>query len=250
MTFMGRPAVVLAVGLLCLGFEAAPVAALSCRPLEDRYVLTCREAGCEARFRARDVPSYRFRPCARHIVLEDVPRWAAPAIEEIVRRQGGAPPLGTVEVVLEGLVTAPDGDAWLPAALGTRARVRSVSEGETALRHVLEQRGADALWQSRRAWATDVFGGLLVSVILIWPCVRFMKQVWRVTRRAQVLLFMTVFGLNTLVFLGSVAVSSMHLSPVALVAAPLALVVALIELIAWALALYRGSRLHAPVQIE
>ena len=244
---IGRRATALGVSLLCLGLEATPVAAMSCRPLEDRYVLTCREAGCEPRFRARDVPSYRFRPCARHIVLEEFPRSAVPVIEAIVRHQGGQPPLGTVEVVLDPRDAAPDEDGSLRAALVTRARVRRASEGETALRQALEQRGADALWESRRAWATDVVSVILVSVILIWPCVRFTKQVSRLTRRAQLLSLTTVFGLNLLVFLGSVAVSLLHLSPVALVAGPLALVVTIIEVTAWAVALYRSSRVHVPV---
>jgi hypothetical protein len=74
---------------------------MRCRPLEDRYVLACREAGCEPRFRARDVPSHHFRSCSRRLVLEEFPKSAVPLIEQAMLAQVERPLLGTVEVVVE-----------------------------------------------------------------------------------------------------------------------------------------------------
>jgi hypothetical protein len=90
----------------------------------------------------------------------------------------------------------------------------------------LAQRAADELWATRKAWAIDIFGELVVAVILIWSCARFMRRVVRLPRRGQLSLLAGVLALDAGVFLLGAAPFAMYWS---LVAMPLAILVALVE---------------------
>ena len=223
---------------VCL--DAVPAFALSCRSLEDRYVLACSEARCEPRFRARDVPSHRFRPCKRHLVLEPVPTWAVPAIEQVLRTRMEQLPVGVVEVVVAGVS---ENEAWLRDALyapGTRLRVRTAEEGEAKLRESLEQRSSDERWASRQTWAIDVVVVLLISVILFASCVWFVLRVWSIKRREQIRLLASVLALDTLLFILGVFASAIQLLSMAVLAVPLSVLIALVEIVVFSVARYRG----------
>ena len=229
-----------------LGLDAVPAFALSCRSLEDRYVLACSEARCEPRFRARDVPSHRFRPCMRHLVLEPVPTWAVPAIEQVLRTRIEQLPVGVVEVVVEYrplLAGVSENEAWLRAALyapGTRLRIRTAEEGEAKLRESLEQRSSDERWASRQRWAIDVVVVLLISVILFASCVWFVRRVWSIKRREQIRLLASVLALDTLLFILGVFASAIQLLSMAVLAVPLSVLIALVEIVVFSVARYRG----------
>ena len=229
-----------------LGLDAVPAFALSCRSLEDRYVLACNEARCEPRFRARDVPSHRFRPCMRHLVLEPVPTWAVPAIEQVLRTRMEQLPVGVVEVVVEYRPLSAgvsENEAWLRDALyapGTRLRVRTAEEGEAKLRESLEQRSSDERWASRRTWALDVVVVLLISFTSLAPCVLFVRRVWKVTRRKQLRLLVSALARDTLLFIFGVFASATQLLPMAVLAVPLSVLIALVEIVVFSVACYRG----------
>jgi len=225
--------------------DAVPAAAMSCRPLEDRYVLACGEAGCEPRFRARDVPSRRFGLCERRVVLESVPRWAMAPIEEVLRTRGERP-RGVVEVVVEYrplLVGLSEDEAWLRRALQTRwtrLTIRAAIEGETALRAALERRSVDELWAARKAWAVDVISVSVVTFALLWSYVWFVRRIVGLGRRAQLRLLAGVLAGDGLVLLLGASAAAISRVPVGLVAALLSVLVALVEIATCAVTVYRA----------
>ncbi len=245
---MGRRQTLVVLSLIAhLVLAAAPAYALTCRPLEDRYVFTCSEAGCAPRFRARQVQShgFGFALCARRLVIEQFPDWAVSPIQDALRAKIDRPPLGPVEVVLEHriYVPAPQNDAALREALQSprsHVQIRLAPEGQVALRAALARRSVDELWASRRAWAMDALIVSVVGAILLGSYAWFVKRMRQTQGPGQVRLLGIVLAFDTFLFIIGGAALTVPLVPtIGLAATPLALLVAVVQLATFAVARIR-----------
>jgi hypothetical protein len=235
-----------------LAVAVVPAYAVSCRWLEDRYVFVCGEARCAPRFRAREVLSHGSSICARRLVIEEFPDWAVSPTVEVLRLQR-KPPVGTLEVVLQHRPwsDAPENEAWLRAALQSPRsdmQIRIALEGEPALRTALQKRSMDELWASRQAWVIDALIITMISVVLIGSYGWFVRRVRRSARRTHLRLLGGALAVDTLLFLlGAVALVTVGDRPMATgLAAPLAIVAAVIEVATFAVARVRGWGVRSP----
>ena len=132
------------------------------------------------------------------------------------------------------------------SSLRSDMQIRIALEGETALWTALQKQSMDELWASRQAWVRDGLIITMIGVVLIGSYGWFVRRVRRSERRTHLRLLGGALAVDTLFFLlGVVALVTVRDRATGL-AAPLAIVAAVIEVTTFAVARVRGWGVRGP----
>jgi hypothetical protein len=172
-------------------------------------------------------------------------------IQETLVARSEAPLSGTLELRVEPrLWPRQETEAWLRDTLRSPrhfVEIRTVTEGEAALRAALEKRAQDDLSDMRQAWAIDVAILLGAAIVFVGSFAVLVRHLRHAQPRTHLRSLSYALLLDAVVFLVALTVVATSLtSPVwrgpnsVALLAPLAILVALGEMLTFGVARARG----------
>ena len=164
-----------------LVFLSVAANALSCYPINDKFFLNCTTQKCEVVFRAREMHS--FGPCARRLVVEEVPT----DTESVILSKVGElkrPGIYEVTVVHRFYGQAPESAQQLSDSFHTdtfrmpRLTVKSL-DGTTnldVLHEQLERQSSIEYWKNIGYWAVELLILCVGIFITYWTTSLFRRR--------------------------------------------------------------------------
>jgi len=226
---MMTPALVRVGVLIGLVAMSSTALGLTCFLLQDRYVVSCGDHGCSARFRARDVPG--LCPCSRGLVVEKVPASIESKLIADVANAVRVSGAGLYQITYRHSYWWPDPSVADVSAWGPPSIV-PLMVPEASVRGAFQERASVERWFEWMRWLFEIVLAGVVARVLLFSVALFRRSL-RVSKDAW-----GVSGIPIIIQLGMLALGVAGRSgfgcliAIAL-SAPVALAILLIEMVVW-----------------